>query len=219
MPKQYLYCVDAGALESLVDDLDTDQRRAVTTESTLVAVIAGAGSGKTRVLTRRVAYRITSGDATAAHTLVLTFSREAAGELRRRLPRLGLVERVTAGTFHAVARGILHQRWLDLDQRPREIIDDRRRFIRSLLGPTELDTLLAEMSWATARGLSAGEFESAVRRGDRKSALPVDRVADALDRYSAEKRRRHVIDLDDLLTLTIADLELDDGFAAALRWH
>ncbi|HUF96510.1 MAG TPA: ATP-dependent DNA helicase UvrD2 [Ilumatobacter sp.] len=205
--------------DALVADLDADQRRAVTTASTLVAVIAGAGSGKTRVLTRRVAHRIATGEATAAHTLVLTFSREAAGELRRRLPRLGLVERVAAGTFHAVARGILHQRWIDLDQRPREILDDRRRFVRALLGSSELDALLAEMSWATARGLSASAFETAVRHGGHHSALPVERVAVALERYAEEKRRRHVIDLDDLLTLTIADLERDDGFATALRWR
>ena len=57
--------------------------------SRLVAVIAGAGSGKTRVLTRRVAYRIETGSAVARHTLVLTFTREAAGELRRRLSRSG----------------------------------------------------------------------------------------------------------------------------------
>ena len=78
--------IDAAAL---LDDLDADQRRAVTAESRLVAVIAGAGSGKTRVLTRRVAYRIVTGSAEARHTLVLTFTREAAGELRRRLQPLG----------------------------------------------------------------------------------------------------------------------------------
>ncbi len=117
------------------------------------------------------------------------------------------------------ARGILHQRWLDLDERPREILDDRRRFIRTLLGAADLDALLAEMAWATARGLSPSGFEAAVRHGERNSALPLDRVTDALDRYAAEKRRRHVIDLDDLLSLTIADMERDHGFATALRWR
>ena len=65
---------------------------AVTTPSTLVAVIAGAGSGKTRVLTRRIAYRVATGTADARHTLALTFTREAAGELRRRLRRTGVRE-------------------------------------------------------------------------------------------------------------------------------
>jgi DNA helicase-2/ATP-dependent DNA helicase PcrA len=94
--------------EQLLVDLDPDQRRAVTTESRLVAVVAGAGSGKTRVLTRRVAYRIADGTADEAHTLVLTFTRQAAGELRRRLPRLGASGgRVTTGTFHAIAAAAL----------------------------------------------------------------------------------------------------------------
>ena len=101
----------------------------------LVAVIAGAGSGKTRVLTRRVAYRVATGTADLAHTVVLTFTREAAGELRRRLPRLGLTERVTAGTFHSVAQQLLRQRWIDLDQPPRTIVTDRRRIVGDDHGP------------------------------------------------------------------------------------
>ena len=80
-----------------------------TTDSQLVAVVAGAGSGKTRVLTRRVAYRIATGSADGAHTVVLTFTREAAGELRRRLPRLGLTERIAAGTFHSIAQQLLRR--------------------------------------------------------------------------------------------------------------
>ena len=91
----------------LLVDLDDDQRRAVVTESRLVAVIAGAGSGKTRVLTRRIAHRVLSGTAEASHTLALTFTREAAGELRRRLGASGVRERVEAGTFHSVALGLL----------------------------------------------------------------------------------------------------------------
>src|SRR5690606_19712670 len=105
--KQYPHAVDAAPdrsldAEWLVADLDADQRRAVTTESRVVAVLAGAGSGKTRVLTRRVVHRVLTGSADARHTLVLTFTREAAGELRRRLPAIGLTERVAAGTFHSI---------------------------------------------------------------------------------------------------------------------
>ena len=62
MNQQYRWRVDPDAV---LADLDVDQRRAVTTESRLVAVIAGAGSGKTRVLTRRVAYRVATGTADA----------------------------------------------------------------------------------------------------------------------------------------------------------
>src|SRR5262245_24067505 len=116
--------------EELLVDLDPDQRRAVTTPSRLVAVVAGAGSGKTRVLTRRVAYRIAEGSADEAHTLVLTFTRQASGELKRRLPRLGATSgRVTTGTFHAVAYSLLQQRWRDHDRQPPNLTNDRRRIV------------------------------------------------------------------------------------------
>ena len=117
----------------LLTDLDADQRRAVTTESRLVAVIAGAGSGKTRVLTRRIAYRIATDSADARHTLALTFTREAAGELRRRLRHIGLGERIEAGTFHSVALGLLRQRWADQGRPMPTIVDDRPRPVPAAL--------------------------------------------------------------------------------------
>jgi len=204
---------------ALLADLDADQRHAVATESRLVAVVAGAGSGKTRVLTRRVAYRIATGTADAAHTVVLTFTREAAGELRRRLPRLGLTDRVNAGTFHSVAHGLLRQRWSDHDQRPRSIVTDRRRLVGDVMGPSQLDELVDEMNWATARGFDGGAYVSACRSGERRPPFAPDRVAGALAKYVAEKRRRGVVDLDDLLSLTNDAIAHDPDFAATVRWR
>ncbi len=205
--------------DALLADLDADQCRAVTTDSELVAVIAGAGSGKTRVLTRRVAWRIATESADPAHTVVLTFTREAAGELRRRLPRLGLVDRITAGTFHSVAQALLRQRWIDRDQRPRTITTDRRRIVATVMGREALDELVAELDWATARGVTPEQYEQAVRLGDRRSTVGPGRVADAMRAYQQEKRRRGEIDLDDLLALTIDAMERDPEFAAAVRWR
>ena len=163
VPNSTVNRMDAGALLAGLDD---DQRRAVTTESQLVAVVAGAGSGKTRVLTRRVAYRVVNGTAEEQHTLVLTFTREAAGELRRRLPQLGVAGRVTAGTFHAVAHGMLQQRWRDLDQRPRAVSSDRTRAIAKL-APAGVDVQLLSdaVGWATARRMTPAAYEAAARRG------------------------------------------------------
>ena len=205
--------------DAVLADLDADQRRAVTTDARLVAVIAGAGSGKTRVLTRRVAHRIATGSADASHTAVLTFTREAAGELRRRLPRLGITERVTAGTFHAVAQQLLRQRWKDLDQPQRTIITDRRRIVRDVVGGDDIDDVLEAISWAAARGLDAGAYERAAKRGEHRSPLGPDRVVSAMTSYRQEKRRRGVVDLDDLLALTIEALRSDPDFAAATRWR
>ncbi len=204
-------------LRALIADLDGEQRRAVTTESRLVAVVAGAGSGKTRVLTRRIAYRVLDGSADAAHTLVLTFTREAAGELRRRLPGLGLTGRVHAGTFHSVAQRLLRQRWIDRDEPQREVIGDPRRLLRRLAGDADLDAVAAEVAWAGARGLGPDDYAAAVRRGDRRP--PNDRVPDILSGYIAEKRRRREIDLDDLLALTNRHLADDADWADVVRWQ
>lgn len=203
----------------LLADLDADQRRAVTTDSRLVAVIAGAGSGKTRVLTRRIAYRAATGTADIPHTLVLTFTREASGEMRRRLARLGVTDRVTAGTFHSVAHGLLRQRWLDLDRQPKQLKVDRRRVVGEIIGPEQLDELVAELDWATARMVTAAGYEAAVRRGERRSAVAPSRVAEALARYDDEKRKRGIVDLDDLLALLIKELERSAEYAAATRWR
>ena len=208
-----------GTLDALLSDLDDDQRRAVTTESQLVAVIAGAGSGKTRVLTRRVAYRIANGTADAAHTIVLTFTREAASELRRRLPRLGLADRITAGTFHSVAQQLLRQRWLDTDRAPKGILTDRRRLVAEVGGRESLDELVTEVDFAMARGLDPAAYEAAVRHGDRRAGVGPGRVAEVLAAYEREKHRRGVLDLDDLLLHLIRELRRDAEFAATVRWR
>ena len=207
--------------ESLLVDLDADQRRAVTSESSMVAVIAGAGSGKTRVLTRRVAHRIATDSAAARHTLVLTFTREAAGELRRRLGALGLRDRIEAGTFHSVALGLLRQRWSDTGRAPKTIIDDRRRIVTALLGADAADRgsmVLDEIDWASARGLDAAGYEHEVRSRRRRSPVAT-RIPALLDAYAAEKRRRGVLDLDDLLSVSAQELARDRDFARAARWR
>ena len=209
--------VDVGAL---LVGLDDDQRHAVTTESQLVAVVAGAGSGKTRVLTHRVAYRVAAGSADEGHTLVLTFTREAAGELRRRLPRLGLTGRATAGTFHSVALGLLQQRWRDLDQRPRSVVSDRRRIVARITpAGVDVDALTDEIGWAAARALDPARYETAVRHGERKSTLDLHTVTDALDAYRRDKHEHGVVDLDDLLSLTIEAMARDSAYADAQRWR
>jgi DNA helicase-2/ATP-dependent DNA helicase PcrA len=209
--------------DALVADLDQDQRRAVTTESQLVAVVAGAGSGKTRVLTRRVAYRIATGSADEGHTVVLTFTREAAGELRRRLPSLGVGRRITTGTFHSVAHGMLQQRWRDREQRQPTLVADKQRILSRLVDRdgrgVDMTALVAEIDWATSRRASPDAYVSAARRGERKPPIAPERVAQLLDAYRNEKRTRGVIDLDDLLVLTIEALEREPEFADAVRFR
>jgi DNA helicase II / ATP-dependent DNA helicase PcrA len=211
--------VDADAL---IADLDADQRGAVTTESRLVAVIAGAGSGKTRVLTPRIAYRIATETADPRHTLALTFTREAAGEMRKRLLRLGLREHVEAGTFHSVMLGVLKQRWADTERRALTVVNDRRRLVGDTVDASDRRSLaayLAEIDWASARGIDPDRYASAARREQRHPAPGVDRCAAVYAGYQTAKKRRGVIDFDDVLTHTIRDLRRDDDFADTVRWR
>ena len=90
---------------SLLYALDAEQHQAVTAPADAVIVLAGAGSGKTTVLTQRIDYRIDNATADAEHTLAITFTREAAAQLRRRTPR-----GIHTGTFHAIAFALLRQR-------------------------------------------------------------------------------------------------------------
>jgi DNA helicase-2/ATP-dependent DNA helicase PcrA len=206
-------------MHELLADLDQDQAAAVSTPSTLVAVIAGAGSGKTRVLTRRIAYRVAIETADARHTLALTFTREAAGELRRRLRRAGLRDHIEAGTFHAVALGLLRQRWLELDQRAPTVVGDRDRLLAEVAAGVPLPTLVTEAEWAGARGVAPGDYVAAARAAGRRAAVAPDRVAERLSAYATLKRRRGVVDLDDLLSITIGELERDQRWAEAVRWR
>lgn len=204
----------------LLTNLDADQRRAVTTDSRLVAVIAGAGSGKTRVLTRRIAYRIATDTADARHTLALTFTREAAGELRRRLRHIGLGERIEAGTFHSVALGLLRQRWADQGRPMPTVVDDRPRLVSAALNTPrdQLDDILTEMSWASARGITADNYSS-VARSRRQPPSKAARIIEGLAAYEREKSSRGVLDLDDLLVRCANDLERDSSYAEAIRWR
>jgi DNA helicase-2/ATP-dependent DNA helicase PcrA len=211
--------VDADAL---LADLDADQRAAVTTESRLVAVIAGAGSGKTRVLTRRIAHRIATETADPRHTLALTFTREAAGEMRKRLLRLGLREHVEAGTFHSVMLGVLTQRWADTERRPLTVVNDRRRLVGDTIDAGDRRSLaayLAEIDWASARGIDADHYGSAARREQRHPAPGVDRCAAVYADYQTIKKRRGVIDFDDVLAHSIRELRRDAEFADTVRWR
>jgi len=208
----------------LLVDLDPDQRHAVTTPSRSVAVLAGAGSGKTRVLTRRVAWRIATGDADATHTLVLTFTREAASELRRRITSLGIGTPVDAGTFHSTALALLHRRWEDTNRRAPTVLDDRRRLVTEVLSErrdgssARTEEILAELSWALARGFGPDDVVAGARTAGRRSPVIASLPA-IIDEYATLKRRRGVIDLDDVLTIAVRELEQDADLAAATRWR
>ncbi len=120
--------------DALLEGLNDAQRAAVTSVASPLCILAGAGSGKTRVLTRRIAHRIAVGSADPAHVLAITFTRKAAGELTSRLGQLGVRDRVATGTFHAVAYAQLRQHWQDAGRRAPTLATSKIRLVAPLLG-------------------------------------------------------------------------------------
>jgi len=216
--------VTVEQMSDLLEGLNDAQRRAVTTRTAPLCILAGAGSGKTRVLTRRIAWRIAEGDADPRHVLALTFTRKAAGELSSRLSVLGVRDHVATGTFHAIAYAQLRRRWADRDERPPALADRKVRLLAPLLSshhraavqPMDIAT---EIEWAKARFVSPAQYEAEAAAAGRKPALTLSVVASLYERYEEEKRRRGVVDFDDLLLLCARALQSDEAFAASQRWR
>ncbi len=210
--------------DEIIAGLDSSQREAVTNPARLLAVIAAAGSGKTTVLARRVAWRVARGDALARHVLALTFTRQAAGELRRRLRSLGLAEPIEAGTFHAVAYRSLRQRARDLGQPEPSIMPDRLRLLRDAaktagVAPAAVASIAVEIDWASARLVPIDEYAAAAQAERRRADVPATAVTATMDAYAELKRRRGVLDLDDLLVHLLRAMRSDPAWAEAQRWR
>lgn len=208
--------------QRLLDGLDPAQRRAVLSEATPLAILAGAGSGKTRVLTRRIAHRSTSGAADARHVLALTFTRRAAAELDSRLRAFGLRDLPAAGTFHAVAYAQLRTRWATQPGGAPTLLDRKVRILGRILGSTTRMSpadLATEIEWARARLVSPDRYPIAAAQADRRTGVDPERVAEWYRRYEDEKRKRGLVDFDDLLERCAEAIEADPGFAAAQRWR
>jgi DNA helicase-2/ATP-dependent DNA helicase PcrA len=207
-------------LDELLAGLNESQRRAVTIDSAPLCIVAGAGSGKTRVLTRRIAYRSLSGDVDARHVLAVTFTRKAARELRLRLARLGLRDEVTAGTFHAIAYAELRRQWAERGSQPLTLVESKVKLLARLLprGRFIAPDVAGEIEWAKARVVSPSRYPEAAAAAGRRPPLGFEELADIYRRYEESKRHRRELDFDDLLWESILQLE-DPDHAAALRWR
>ena len=192
-----------------------------------LCIMAAAGAGKTRVLTRRIAYRCRAGTADAGHTLALTVTRKAAGELQHRLAGLGLRAGVAAGTFHSHAAAQLQRWWADRRTAAPTLLERKSRLLgpivagRPGLQAVPLSDLAGLIEWAKARVVSPDELEGALVAWGRSLPAGIDpaAVAAMYQRYEHEKRRRGLIDFDDLLERCTEALERDPEFAGAQRWR
>ncbi len=207
--------------ERLLDDLTPSQRAAATTLDGPVAIIAGAGSGKTRVISRRAAYAVATGAVDPRRVLILTFTERAAGEMAHRIAVLRLPD-VTARTFHAAALLQLRYFWprLGRGEMPgilgskiglvSRIVARRPGATRFLAAKDVADTI----EWAKVRRISPDRF--AIEASNQGRELPADpqELVRLWEAYEAAKRRDGVIDFEDMLEETLRILETDEEASA-----
>lgn len=211
-----------GDAAALIADLTDEQRDAVTTSASPLCIVAGAGSGKTRVLTRRIAWQAATGNIDPRHVLALTFTRRAAGELRRRTRSLGLRDEVAAGTFHGVALAVLRSHWEAKGHKPPELLQRRMAFLAKAnpkLDRSAVADLDAEIGWSRARMVTPDRYSQAAADAKRRPPLGASFTADAYAAYNEAKRKRRLIDFDDILALAHDAMTNDESFAAAQRWR
>ncbi len=223
-PARYDGRVVARRPDDLLDDLDPAQRLAVTITSGPLCILAGAGSGKTRVISRRVAYALATEVVRPRDVLVVTYTDKAAGEMADRLIRLGH-RGVAASTFHAAALRQLRHFW------PRFHETDPPTILASkaaLLGPLAsslpggyrylaVRDLAAEIEWAKARRIGPADYERRAIDDGRDAPLPPDLMAGLYRRYETAKGRAGRIDFEDMLELTIGLIEGDPAIAGEVR--
>lgn len=210
---------------ALLAGLDPEQQQVATSFGAPVVVIAGAGTGKTRALTHRIAYGTAIGAYRAAAVLAVTFTTRAAGELRSRLRGLG-VPTVQARTFHSAALRQAQYFWPRAygSQLP-AVTDDRlpmvaeaARALRLSPDAGALRDLLTEVSWAKVSNVLPADYaELAEASGREVAGLDAAQVGRVLGRYEQVKAAREVIDFDDILLCGVAMLTEHADIAEEVR--
>ncbi len=212
------------ATDALLADLDPAQREAVIITSGPLCILAGAGSGKTRVISRRVAYALATDVVRPRDVLVVTFTDKAAGEMRARLSSLGHTG-VAASTFHAAALRQLRHFWPQVHgTEPPAILESKVPILAPLAKGLPggyrylaVRDLAGEIEWAKARRIGPDAYEDRAIEEDRDGPLPSDLMAGLYRRYEAAKRRAGRIDFEDMLELTIGLIDGDAAIAAEVR--
>jgi DNA helicase-2/ATP-dependent DNA helicase PcrA len=210
--------------DALLDDLDPAQREAVGITSGPLCILAGAGSGKTRVISRRVAYALATGVVRPRDVLVVTFTDKAAGEMRSRLANLGQPG-VAASTFHAAALRQLRHFWPRVHgSDPPSILESKVPILAPLAAGLpggyrflQVRDLAGEIEWAKARRIRPNDYEMRAIADDRDASLPPDLMAALYRRYETAKARAGRIDFEDMLELTIGLIDGDPTIAAEVR--
>lgn len=206
-----------------LDRLNAEQLAAVTSTAAPLCILAGAGSGKTRVLTTRIAYRAFENTLDLSKVLALTFTRKAAGELTSRLRTFGLRERIAAGTFHAVAYAQLRTYWAERSINPPTLLTRKASFLAPLLTSSEKSIpaidFLSEIEWAKARMITPDQYAEQAEKAGRTPPLSFAQCASVYERYERQRRDKRAIDFDDMLRVCLHYLDSDEAFANVQRWR
>ena len=206
---------------SALEALDDRQREAASVLRGPVAVLAGAGTGKTRVITHRIAHGVDTGAYSPSRVMAVTFTAKAAGELRGRLRALG-VEGVAARTFHAAALAQLNFFWPTLAGSPApSIIDNKVRMLgqaadamRLRPSTATLRDIASEIEWRKVSMLSVEQHASL---GRSMSGIDTAQLMELQQRYEALKDERRQLDFEDVLLACAGMLEAEPRVAASVH--
>jgi DNA helicase-2/ATP-dependent DNA helicase PcrA len=215
---------NAGSDRDPLDGLDEEQRAAVCAPRGPVCVLAGAGTGKTRTITRRIAQLIRTGHVAPGQVLAVTFTARAAGEMRTRLRDLG-IGRVQARTFHAAALRQLRYFWprvvgdelWPLLERKLRLVGQAAQRAGASTGADDLRDFAGEIEWAKASLVTPEGYPAAVATARRDSPVPAAQVGAIYTAYEELKNRSRVLDFADLLLHTAAALEEHSVVAQEFR--
>ncbi|KJL24006.1 ATP-dependent DNA helicase UvrD2 [Microbacterium oxydans] len=206
---------------SALDALDERQRAAASVLRGPVVVLAGAGTGKTRVITHRIAHGVDTGAYSPSRVMAVTFTAKAAGELRGRLRALG-VEGVAARTFHATALAQLNFFWPTLAGSPApSIIDNKVRMlgqaadaIRLRPSTATLRDIASEIEWRKVSMLSIDQY---AELGRPVSGIDATQLVELMRGYEALKDDRRQLDFEDVLLACAGMLEAEPRVAASVH--
>lgn len=205
-----------------LDGLDEHQRAAASALRGPVCVLAGAGTGKTRVITRRIAHGVDTGAYSPGRVMAVTFTAKAAGEMRGRLRALG-VEGVAARTFHAAALAQVNYFWPTLagDSAP-AIVDNKVRLLAHAadgiglrLDTATLRDVASQIEWRKIALLSIDAYAAA--RSDGVGRLSIAQLVDLQRAYEKLKDERRQMDFEDVLLACAGMLEAEPRIVGEVR--
>ncbi|MDY6055148.1 ATP-dependent DNA helicase UvrD2 [Micrococcus sp.] len=210
--------------DEILAGLDAEQRQAATALRGPVCILAGAGTGKTRAITHRIAYGVACGVFDPHRTLALTFTARAAAEMRTRLRDLG-VDGVQARTFHSAALRQLQYFWPQAVGGPMpSLIENKVRLLtevaqrmRMTVDRASLRDLAGEIEWAKVSLHAPEGYAEAAREREMPAGWTTTTVARLYTGYEESKTSRNMIDFEDVLLILVGILSTEPRIAAAVR--